>query len=377
MNNYKKLRVAHYVGVLGEGGIEKFVLNLQKYIFKYDIIIDFIVDYNVETRYDDIISSYGGRKQAIFPYKTKRQSIFRKLNKVVLMYKLFKKNEYSILHFHNSYQTTMFYGLVAKLSGIKNRIIHSHSTGYGNKSILFKFSCFISKFLFKSSYNIFYADSYNAGVFMFGKKTSFEVIKMGINLDRFSFNYNSRQRLRTDLTLGDRLVVGHVGRFEFAKNHSFVLDIFYELLKANKDAVLLLVGAGSLEESIRSKALRMDIHRSIIFYGVTDDVPMVMSAMDILLLPSISEGLGIVAIEAQSCGLPVLASTTVPKECQITPIIRFMSIDDQAEQWANEVIKVSNMNEITIDMSLSLTLTDYNIDEISLALSNSYFKISD
>ncbi len=142
-------------------------------------------------------------------------------------------------------------------------------------------------------------------------------------------------------------MVGHVGRFCFQKNHEFLIDIFAEVFKRRKDAVLLLVGDGPLMESAREKARRMGLVGAVRFLGVRDDVDRLYQAMDVFVLPSRYEGLGIVNIEAQVAGLPCVVSDRVPEEARVTENLQFLPLNDGVKAWAERMLGIEKRDRRT------------------------------
>ena len=144
--------------------------------------------------------------------------------------------------------------------------------------------------------------------------------------------------MRRHLGLADELVIGHVGRFNPQKNHSFLIDIFAALLKKEPNAVLLLVGGGEDMTKIQAKAQIMGIAEHVRFLGVRSDVADLMQAMDVFLFPSLYEGLGIALIEAQTAGLPCVVSDTIPHEAYLTDLVDSESLSAPAEKWAEKIL---------------------------------------
>ena len=139
--------------------------------------------------------------------------------------------------------------------------------------------------------------------------------------------------IRNELNLGEQLVIGHVGRFNPQKNHSFLLEIFSALLKKEPSAVLLLVGGGEDLPKIQAKAQTLGIAENIRFLGVRSDVADLMQAMDVFVFPSLYEGLPVTMVEAQASGLPCLISDKVPEECIITEgLVDVMPLSASAEK---------------------------------------------
>lgn len=140
--------------------------------------------------------------------------------------------------------------------------------------------------------------------------------------------------------LKDKVVIGHVGRFMEQKNQTFLLDIFYEYQKWEPNSVLLLVGDGPLREELEQKVNALQITEKVIFAGVHKHPERYYQAMDCFLLPSLYEGLGIVLLEAQACGLPCVASTEVPAEVNITGGVDFLPLDETAAYWAKHILRL-------------------------------------
>lgn len=162
-----------------------------------------------------------------------------------------------------------------------------------------------------------------------------EVMNNPVNLYRFQHPKKSREEIRKEFGFAeDDFIVGHVGRFVDQKNHNFLIDIFVEILKLRKNAKLLLVGEGPLQDTIKEKCITLGIEDKVFFTGVRTDVPEIMSGMDVFLFPSKFEGLGIVLIEAQINIRKVLASNKVPKDVAVSNSICFIGIEESPELWA-------------------------------------------
>lgn len=144
--------------------------------------------------------------------------------------------------------------------------------------------------------------------------------------------------MREKLGIEGKKVIGHVGRFNPQKNHEFLIDIFNEVYKKNKNVVLLLVGDGYLKEKIEDKVKKLQLEDSVRFLGVREDIPELMQAMDLFLFPSQFEGLAVVMVEAQAAGLKVITSTGVTTESNITNNVNFIDLNKGPQYWADIVI---------------------------------------
>ena len=159
-------------------------------------------------------------------------------------------------------------------------------------------------------------------------------------------------------------MVGHVGRLHPQKNHDFLIEVFAEIKKKKPDAELILIGTGPLEEKVRSKVADKGLTESVQFLGNRKDMNRVYQAMDIFVFPSLFEGLGIVAIEAQAAGVPIVCSEGLPPETDITPIYQKLLLSDGAEKWANAALEMAqnpsahtNMQKYVIDAGFDMDAT--------------------
>lgn len=161
------------------------------------------------------------------------------------------------------------------------------------------------------------------------------IINNAIQTKDYAFDEAVRNEIRKEYKLEDKYVIGHVGRFQYQKNHEFLVDVFNEYLKLDNKAVLMLVGQGEGEEAIRQKVADLGMTENVMFMGVRSDVNKLLQAMDIFVLPSHFEGLPLVLVEAQSAGLPCYVSKDViTKESDVTGNIEFISLDDGDKKWA-------------------------------------------
>ena len=172
------------------------------------------------------------------------------------------------------------------------------------------------------------------------------MIPNAIDTEKYRFNPEIRDEVRCSLGIQDKFVIGHIGRFVYQKNHDFLIDIFNEVHKQNHNAVLLIIGVGILLHDVKSKVHRLGLDNAVMFLGVRQDAYKFYQAFDVFLLPSRYEGLGIVAIEAQTSGLPVICSDNVPQETKISNNIFYLSINNNLMKWTNITLNVLNKNRI-------------------------------
>ena len=220
------------------------------------------------------------------------------------------------------------------------RIAHSHNTdfrrgpGYWPKRIIHG----LSKLLFTRNAVRLWACSRAAAEFMYPggtlRGTPAEMVPNGIDTSLFQFCATRRKEVRARLGLEGQFVIGNVGRLCQQKNQSFLLRVFAELLVRLPDSRLLLVGEGEERARLEQEARELCVEEKTIFYGASDHVEQLLWAMDAFAFPSLFEGLGIAALEAQAAGLPVICSERVPDEVYVLPLTRQLTLDSGARQWA-------------------------------------------
>lgn len=167
-------------------------------------------------------------------------------------------------------------------------------------------------------------------------------------------------------------VYGHIGRFSKQKNHKFIIEIFKKYKDMNNNSKLILVGDGKLRKKIEKQIKKMNLQNDVILTGNRDDSERLYSAFDILLFPSLFEGMSLVMLEAQAEGLPILCSNTIDRDTNITDTIEFMDLTQKAEEWAEKINRIKEIRNLNNNMILRQT--DYNIETLSKKLENIYLR---
>lgn len=323
------IRILHVVTDMGRGGIETMLMNYYRHIDRDVIQFDFLTHRDYRSDYDDEIESLGG-----VIYHLPKLNPFSKFYKNALRRFLTEHSEYRIVHVHQDCLSSVILK-VAKQCNIPVRIAHSHSSSQ-NKDIKY-----LIKLIFKQSIPQYathlMACSKEAGKWMFGKNAEFTVLNNAIDADAYSFNLEKREAVRNSFGISqDALVLGHVGRFSYPKNHTFLIDVFNQVSKI-KNAKLLLVGDGKLRREIEEKVESYALQKHVIFTGVREDISDLLQAMDVFVFPSNYEGLPVTIIEAQAAGLPCFISDKVPIECKKTDLVQQIPLSAGAEKWANAI----------------------------------------
>ncbi|KOA58873.1 hypothetical protein BAAM0499_08655 [Bifidobacterium animalis subsp. animalis MCC 0499] len=328
------IRVAVVMGKMHSGGKKNLVMEYYRHIDRNQVQFDFICDADSNAIPKEEIESLGGRVFVIPPYQ-------RILKNMDAMRKIFKSGRYSIVHGYNN-TMNVFAMLAAKQAGVPIRINESISMGSNAgdwKNVIKKFLKPLNK-LFATHYM---ANGEVCGRWQFGDKLYDEgkvaVFKTVIDADKHPFDKVLREKTRSELGLSDNFVIGHIGRLTEQKNTLFLIDVFAEIVKKEPSARLLLVGDGNLRAQILRKIENDDLGNKVVYLGRTENIHRLYNAMDCFLLPSIYEGLPVVGVEAECCGLPMFFSTAVPRESSPCRNLGFfIDLEDSAAKWAQIVL---------------------------------------
>ena len=336
----KVIHMAH----LGSGGISNLTVTINELISE-NIKFDYLVFRNKKEFLEDKAVSLGGKKQVI-DVENIKNDFLKFFIKMRAMVALFKREGYDVVHVDASTPYDVMVAVAAKIAGIPTIVMHSHNDDFHGKKPLRDALIPFYKVLMKAVVTDYFTISEKSAKFMFPKsiyeEKKYTLVKNGIDVEKYTFNENIRSKIREELGVQDKVVVGHVGRFVYQKNHDFILEAFAEFHKRCANSVLLLIGEGVLLSKMQEKAKNIGIADAVIFYGVTYDIPGMLQAMDMFIFPSRFEGLGIVAIESQAAGLPTLCADTIVDEVNITS--KFVRVHGwNPSDWADK------MNALLLD----------------------------
>lgn len=298
--------------------------NMDKTMFKFDFAVKDFID----EKYKKEIEKNGDR---YFVFERNYKQLYKYINKLS---DLIKKEKYDIVHIHGNSALMLVELNAIKKSGMKCvKVVHAHNTQCTHQmcnKILHK------KFI--KSYDYALACSDAAGKWLY-KDNSYTVINNGIEEKRFVYNENLREKERTKNALEDKFTLLHIGRFNSQKNHTFLIDIFSELIKTEPNAILRLVGDGQFVDDIKMKVNKLRLRDKVTFVGTTNNTEAEYNMADVFVLPSLYESFGIVNVEAQCSGLPCVISDTIPEAIKITDNVDFVSLNKSAKEWAKIILK--------------------------------------
>ncbi len=350
------IRVLHVLGGTGLGGAESRIMDLYRQMNREEIQFDFLVHSGAVHRagddenarkpqfYDEEIRKMGGRIYVLPKFKVYNYFTYRKAVKAFFT----KHHEFRVVQGHMT-STASIYLPLAKRAGVPITVAHSRNAGVekGLKGMATRF--FRRGLCQKADYC--FACSEAAGVDVFGAKWmergEVRIIHNAIDTARFAYQPQKSAAMRRKLGAEDKLIVGHVGRFDAQTNHSYLIEIFAALCRKREDAVLFLLGEGAGRAKIEKQCEALGIRDKVFFEGNQKQPENYYQAFDVFLLPSFYEGLPGVLVEAQAAGLPCFVSDTVTREAQATGLVTYLSIQQPPEKWAQAVLSVKRERKDT------------------------------
>ena len=339
------IRVLHIIGRMDRGGIETMLMNIYRNIDRTKVQFDFLAHYGREAAYNEEIRAMGGRIYEMPALKTDDKVYYwRYFQYVQALHAFFREHrEYKIIHGHMT-NTASIYMPIAKKYGVTCRIAHSHSTK-GKAGLLGKVTVLLQSSVSKWATDWF-ACSEAAAQWLYPrdavKNGQVKLISNAVDAEKFRFDPALREQIRREMDLEGKLVIGCVGRFRREKNQGFLVRVMAELTKLREDAVLLLVGEGPFEETVKAQARELGVEQCVRFLGMREDIHLLMQVMDMFALPSLWEGLPVVAVEAQASGLHCVASAGVPRETDaLGGMVDFVSLEDPLDCWTQAILKAA------------------------------------
>lgn len=362
----RKLKVLHVQLTDNFGGIESLLLNVYSKIDRSTFHFDFIA--NGKASYQPKLKELGA-KIYIMPSLKHIIAYKRKFLEIL-------DCNYDIVHFHKNSAANILPILWAKHHYTHPKIIvHSHNSApsINNKCLFLLHKA--NRHLLDNLADKKIACSELAAKWMFGNDMNVNIIYNGVDLSRFSYSYLARKKIRENYNLKpNTLVIGNVGRFSEQKNQIFLINIFYHILKRNKDSCLLLIGTGHLETILKNRAKELGIKDKVLFLGNKGNVQDYLSAMDIYVAPSLYEGLSVSLIEAQAEGLRLFLSDKISSETIVTNLISSFKLDTPVVQVANYILENKEISKKRSEYSKMLQASLFNINSTINSIEKVYWK---
>lgn len=365
-------RVLQVFARFDRGGLETFVMNLYRSIDRNKVQFDFLLcmsggDYEKEAR----------ELGANIYYLPQRNAGIRQYHKALNRFFKDHAKDYAAIHQHASSLSSIEPQYYAWKYNIPVRILHAHSSSIASSvkaNSLHRLVHNVSKLSLPMLTTHFFGCSDKAIDWLFkgsGRRSRAKMINNGIDASRFIFNKDTRKRIRNEFGLVDELVIGHVGSFIKVKNHTFIIKVFAELLKSIPTAKLLLVGDGILKTQISERIKEAGIQNSVILTGIRTDVNDLMQAMDVILMPSLFEGLPVSLVEAQAAGLPLVLSDTISRDIKLSDHVQFLSLEDSLQNWVDAITAFAQIHRNEEGNKL-IESVGYDINKIAEMMTDLY-----
>ena len=369
------IRVLHVVTTMDYGGVETLLMSIYRRIDREKIQFDFLCLNTCDNLFSEEIRRLGGRMYAV-PFISK-VGYFGYMKGISCFFE--QHPEYQIVHSHLS----PYNGLVlqqAKRACVPVRISHSHISHVKTSNMLIKCVEIYASQKIEGNSTIYFACSDDAKKEFYKKEINQKnciVMNNAIQTERFRFDAEKRMKIRETYHVGEQFVIGHIGRFAYQKNQIMAVRVFEEYAAKNPRAVLWLIGEGQDKSSVQNYVKERNLEDKVIFMGSQSDIPAYLSAMDVFLFPSNYEGLGIVAVEAQASGLPVLASDVIPKETHLTDRIQYLPLLD-TKPWVDtlEIIAAAPIGNREV-YAEKIKDQGYDIDDVARKLERFYFRVNE
>jgi len=333
-----KIRVLQILDTLNMGsGVASVVLSYYRSIEKIQdsgsrIVFDFMVNEEVEKEIKDELERNGSKVFLMPPLQIKYYWSYKQE-----LRKFFKEHkEYQIVHGHVP-NAAAFYLRAAKKAGVPVRIIHSHNSQGADRVWKQIRNRILSKI------GIWYANQYmacgeKAARYLYGKDSSnVSLLNNVVDTKRFCYKEEVRQKIRAEMDVTEKFVMGHVGRFCYQKNQKFLIRVLAEICKREPDVCLLLIGEGEERKEVERLIEELHLKKAVKLLGVLSNVEDYMQAMDVFLLPSRYEGVPVSILEAQATGLPCVISDGVTREME-TEYTDYIELSQTVEKWSDTIL---------------------------------------
>lgn len=363
------MRVLHVLGNTNLGGAESRIMDLYRHTDRNRVQFDFLVHSGEEGFYEKEIRELGGRIFRVPRFRIYNYFSYRKALKEFFQ----EHHEFALVQGHMT-STAAIYLPIAKKAGVKKTAAHARSAGV-DKGLKGTMTRFLRRNLADKADYLFTCSEL-AGISVYGEKAVREgktiFIPNAIDCAGFTFDPVKREKMREELGLADAFIIGHVGRFHYAKNHEYLIRVFAKLCDMSAEAGgvtaepgavqkqfgekqepavsqkqpetkqspayhLILLGEGSLMEDTRKLAEELGVADWVHFLGNHKNIADYYQAMDYFVYPSRYEGMPGTIVEAQANGLPCLMSDTICREVIATELVETMSIEEKPKDWAEKL----------------------------------------
>ena len=366
------LRVLQVLNGMDRAGAETMIMNLYRNIDRSEIQFDFILFDKKQDAFNEEIMKLGGKIYYIPKLSIGCMFCYCQGWKQFFL----THPEYKIRHGHVR-STASIYLAIAEKAGLIT-IAHSHNTAENKNNLVVYTMKRILEYPIRYIADYYFGCSVAAGEWLFGKKavrsSSWHLLKNAVDARNFQYDPKSAGELKEKWNLQSKLVVGHVGRFSEQKNHVGLIEIFEKVVYLKPDSVLILIGDGPLKKEIEKLVFEKGLEKKVIFAGVQENIQPFLQMIDVLVMPSLYEGLPVSIIEAQAAGIPCVLSDAITREVVLSDDTRCLSLKSDPREWAEKVIeggKIPKKNNYSLIES-----NGYDIKTTAKWLTEFYINIS-
>lgn len=351
-------RILCILSALTAGGAETFLMKVYRALPSDSYQLDFIVS-EENGCYTEEVLQRGGR---IFPIPKRTENFYGAMKGIA---DVVRENKYEIVLKLGNPPVAGLDLIAARIGGAKKLGMRSCNALTG---LSIKNRCVdaILRPILNVAANVKLAPSMLAAEYTFGKRHAHKNVHLmhnGVDLDVFHFDAEGRRNIQEEFSIQGRFVVGHIGRLHKQKNHRYLLEVFRGIRQCRPDAVLLLVGIGELEDTIRKWVRELKLEDVVIFTGQRFDIPQLLSAMDVFVFPSLHEGMPNTVIEAQATGLPCVIADTITPEANITGLVTYLPLTESKDAWVDTALSVAT--EERRDTSSDFVSRGYDIKVVA------------
>ncbi len=356
------VKVLQIFGSLGMGGAESRMMDVYRNMDRNAYTVDFLTMQDGVQHFEPELIASG--TNVIHIQNPRKVNIFQHISQ---LYRVMKDGQYQAVHAHTSYHCGVAL-FAAWLAGVPVRIAHARTTGSKQHSLKSRASSVIGRTMIRLFSTQRLAISNNAGAYLFGKML-FHVVPNTICVSKYLDVSDSQiHAIREELKIPERaFVIGQIGRFDEMKNHRFTLNWFAEYRKPHPDTHLVLVGDGDLRPEMEALADQLDVRQNVTFTGIRTDVPKLIHVFDMLLFPSLFEGLGGVVLEAQAAGIPTVESENIPGEADLKlGMVTRCSLTDDFSVWSTAADACRSFQKPNIqEIMTAFNKYGYSIDAVT------------
>lgn len=344
------IKILHIIGKMDRAGAETMLMNLYREIDKTKYQFDFVYFTNERCDYDDEIESLGGRIIRI----NKSNSIKRFFS----LYNIIKKGDWNIIHSHTLFSSGLHL-LAAKLAKAPILLAHSHNTSDANSSSLAGRTyqkCM--RWLLSHVPTNYIACGKAAAEYLFPGRNDVVIIPNAIDINKFINAQGTITRKNLDVD-ANKLIILQVGRLMSVKNHIFSVKIAAALKEQGEDFLMIFVGAGPEQQAVKAQIIQYKLEDQVYMLGLREDIPELMAAADVMLMPSLHEGFPVVLVESQAAGLPAVIADTISNEVDLgLGLVDFVDLNSPTKEWVTKIQSAKNSEKVSAEIRLK-TLEKY------------------